>query len=252
MSLMLASGAYANKSLWGILKASSVFSGIILDSLLTAVTTQCPVLLYGVNLPTSSLSSVLLLRLGCVCVSAWPGRCSAWGHLGTPVCMPNSKHLPTCRSGTSDFQNVSAKLHLLLRVLEARNIRHKLDDLHGCMLRPCFMNTGVVPKLNSGVQWGAFAITGRFWSVILALEKGSVTAVLWEQTRSVQIQKIVRDPLPSFQRIIGLFLWESNLPSARGQIGLNCVLIICLNSSSLFPVLLSPLHICRLLLSCRF
>lgn len=41
---------------------------IILESLLTAVTTQCPVLLDGVNLPTSSLSSVLLLRLGCACV----------------------------------------------------------------------------------------------------------------------------------------------------------------------------------------
>lgn len=127
---------------------------------------------------------------------------------GHPVGTPNSKHLPTHRAGTSAFQNMSEKLHLLLRVLEVRNVKHKLDDLHERMLRPCFMNTGVVPKLNSGRS--AVRILhqqqGILISNTLALERGSVTAVLWKQTRSDQIQKIAKDLLPSFLRIIGLFL----------------------------------------------
>lgn len=114
--------------------------------------TECPVLLYGVNLPAPSLKSLLCpfakkTRLSVCLLGQEDAQPETSGH---PMCMPNSKHLPTCRSGTSDFQNVSAKLCLLLRLVEARNIKHNLDDLHGCMLCPCFMNTGVVPKLNSG------------------------------------------------------------------------------------------------------
>lgn len=61
-----------------------------------------------------------------------------------PACMPDNKHLPTRGSGTSGFPEHDCKAAF------SRNIKHKLNDFHGHVMCPRFMNIGVVPELKSG------------------------------------------------------------------------------------------------------
>lgn len=61
-----------------------------------------------------------------------------------PACMPDNKHLSTRGSRTSGFPERGCE------AASSRNIKHKLNDLHGHVLCPCFMNTGVIPELKSG------------------------------------------------------------------------------------------------------